>query len=420
MCERNPRRSALRAVDPEIARAVDAETRRQQEHLGLIASENHCSAAVREATGSVLTDKYAEGYPGERYYGGCECVDAVEKLAVARAKELFGAEHANVQPHAGSQANMAVYIAMLRPGAKILGMSLAHGGHLTHGHSRNFSGQLYEVVSYGVEESTGLIDYDQVHKMALQQNPALIIAGASSYSRTIDFEAFSDIAQEVGAYLMADIAHIAGLVAAGVHPAPLPYADFVTGTTHKTLRGPRGAFILCREEFAGRIDSAVMPGVQGGPFMHAIAAKAVAFGQAMKPEFREYQRETVANARAMAEVMIERGLPVVSGGTDNHMFLLDLTGNGMSGQEALNLLALANITVNKNTIPNDPRKPSKASGIRIGTPAVTTRGLKEAECREVAHWIADVLTAGNPEETARAIRPHVLELCKAYPLPDDR
>jgi glycine hydroxymethyltransferase len=417
MCERNPRRSALRAVDPELAEAVAAEARRQQEHLGLIASENHCSAAVREATGSVLTDKYAEGYPGDRYYGGCECVDVVEELAVQRAKELFGAEHANVQPHAGSQANMAVYIAMLRPGAKILGMSLAHGGHLTHGHSRNFSGQIYEVVSYGVEESTGLIDYAQVRKMALQQNPALIISGASSYSRTIDFEAFSDIAQEVGAYLMADIAHIAGLVAGGVHPSPLPHADFVTATTHKTLRGPRGAFILCREEYGSRIDSAVMPGVQGGPFMHAIAAKAVAFGQAMQPEFAQYQQQVVANSRAMAQVMIDRGLPVVSGGTDTHMFLVDLTGNGMSGRDALKLLAQANITVNKNTIPNDPRKPSEASGIRIGTPAVTTRGLTEDECRKVAHWVADILTADDPEQEARTIRPDVLGLCEAFPLP---
>ncbi len=418
MCESEAGRAALRALDPQVAEAVAAEARRQQQHLGLIASENHCGAAIREATGSVLTDKYAEGYPDERYYGGCEVVDVVERLAAQRARQLFDAEHANVQPHAGSQANMAVYIAMLRPGAKVLGMSLAHGGHLTHGHSRNFSGQIYEVVSYGIEQGTGLIDYDQVHRMALQQNPALIIAGASSYSRTIDFEAFNDIAQEVGAYLMADIAHIAGLVAAGVHPSPLPHADFVTGTTHKTLRGPRGAFVLCRQEFAGRIDSAVMPGVQGGPFMHAIAAKAVAFGQAMRPEFKQYQQQVVATSRAMARVMIERGLPVVSGGTDTHMFLVDLTGNGMSGREALHLLAAANITVNKNTIPNDPRKPTETSGIRIGTPAITTRGLREEECRKIAHWIADILTARDPEEEAGALRPRVLEMCEAHPIPD--
>ncbi|KPK65717.1 MAG: serine hydroxymethyltransferase [Planctomycetes bacterium SM23_32] len=403
-------------MDPEVAEAIEAESRRQQEHLDLIASENHCSGVVMEVTGSVLTDKYAEGYPGARYYGGCECVDAVEKMAVERAKRLFGAEHANVQPHAGSQANMGVYMAMLSPGASILGMALAHGGHLTHGHSRNFSGQLYEVVSYGVTASDGLLDYEEVRRLAVQHNPALIIAGASAYSRTIDFEAFRDIADEVGAYLLADIAHIAGLVAAGVHPSPVPHADFVTSTTHKTLRGPRGAFILCREEYAPRIDAAVMPGIQGGPFMHAIAAKAVAFKLAMEPEFRLYQEQVVANARAMAEEFIRRGLPVVSGGTDTHMFLIDLTSNGLSGEDALQLLARANITVNKNAIPNDPRKPSEASGIRIGTPAVTTRGMAEDEMRTIAGWVVDVICADDPEAMAEALRPRVMELCAAFPV----
>ncbi len=408
--------SQLREMDPEIAAAVAAEDKRQQEQLELIASENHCSAAVMEAVGSVLTDKYAEGYPGARWYGGCEVVDVVETLAIERAKKLFGAEHANVQPHAGSQANMAVYMAMLRPGVTILGMSLAHGGHLTHGHSRNFSGQMYEVVSYGVERTSGLLDYDEIRKLAQQHNPAMIIAGASTYSRTIDFQLFRDLADEVGAYLMADIAHIAGLVAAGVHPSPVPYADFVTSTTHKTLRGPRGAFILCRKEHADRIDAAVMPGIQGGPMMHAIAGKAVAFRLAMQPEFREYQLRTVSNARAMAETFIRRGLPVVSGGTDTHMFLLDLTEVGLSGQETLNLLARAGIVVNKNVIPNDPRKPSEGSGIRIGTPAATTRGMNEDDCRRVAEWIVDILRASDPARAAESAKPKVLELCASHPV----
>ncbi len=416
MCESVQAPSALSAADPEVAAALEAENRRQQEHLELIASENHCPAAVMEAVGSVLTDKYAEGYPGSRWYGGCECVDVVERLAIDRAKELFGAEHANVQPHAGSQANMAVYMAVLRPGATVLGMSLAHGGHLTHGHSRNFSGQLYEIVSYGVN-GDGLIDYDEVRTLAGRHNPAMIIAGASAYSRTIDFEAFRDIADEVGAYLMADIAHIAGLVAAGVHPSPVPFADFVASTTHKTLRGPRGAFILCRAEHGDRIDRTVMPGIQGGPMMHVIAAKAVAFKLAMTPEFRAYQQQVVANARAMARVCMERGFPVVSGGTDTHLFLLDLTRTELSGAEALHLLDAANITVNKNAIPNDRRKPSEASGIRIGTPAVTTRGLKEEEAARVAGWICEILSAADPAGAARSIRPRVLDICAALPVP---
>jgi len=406
----------LREIDPELAEAIGAEERRQQEHIELIASENHCPAEVMEVTGSVLTDKYAEGYPGDRWYGGCECVDDVERLAVGRACELFGTEHANVQPHSGSQANMAVYMAMLHPGATILGMSLSDGGHLSHGLSRNFSGRFFEIISYGVETSSGLIDYDEVRMLARQHNPALIIAGASAYSRAIDFEAFRDIADEVGAYLMADIAHIAGLVAAGVHPSPVPYADFITATTHKTLRGPRGGFILCRKEHAARIDAAVMPGIQGGPMMHVIAAKALCFKLALTPEFRAYQQQIVANARAMAGEFIRRGVPVVSGGTDNHMFLLDLTGTGLSGQQALTYLAEANIVVNKNSIPNDPRKRSEAGGIRIGTPAMTTRGMKEPEARTIAGWIADVLTSHEPLQTARALKEQVLELCNCFPV----
>jgi glycine hydroxymethyltransferase len=407
--------SALAAVDPEIAEAIAAEVRRQQEHLELIASENHCSAAVMEAMGSVLTDKYAEGYPGARWYGGCECVDVVETVAIERVRKLFGAEHANVQPHSGSQANMAVYLAVLQPGDRILGMSLAHGGHLTHGHSRNFSGRLYEVVSYGVDDKTGLIDYDEVGRLARQHNPMMIIAGASAYSRAIDFEPFRDIADEVGAYLMVDIAHIAGLVAAGVHPDPVPYADFVTSTTHKTLRGPRGAFILCKQEYARRIDRSVMPGVQGGPMMHVIAAKAVAFKLAMEPEYKIYQRQVVANARAMAEEFLRLGFPIVSGGTDTHLFLIDLTGVDLSGEDALQLLAKANITVNKNAIPNDPRKVSETSGIRIGTPAITTRGLKEDDARRVAGWIAEIIRSKDPA-VAERLRPQVLELCEQHPV----
>ncbi len=418
MCQSEERHARLRSVDPEIAEAIQAEEKRQREHLELIASENHCSRAILEVTGSVLTDKYAEGYPGDRWYGGCECVDAVETLAIQRAKELFGAEHANVQPHAGSQANMAVYMAMLSPRATILGMSLSHGGHLTHGHSRNFSGQLYEVVSYGVEATTGLIDYDEVRKLARQHNPNLIIAGASAYSRIIDFGAFRDIADEVGAHLMVDIAHIAGLVAAGVHPSPVPCADFVTSTTHKTLRGPRGAFILCRKEYADLIDSAVMPGIQGGPMMHVIAAKAVAFKLAMAPEFRRYQEQIVANARAMADEFMGLGMPVVSGGTDTHMFLIDLTNTGITGKRGLELLALGNITVNKNAIPNDPRKPAEASGIRIGTPAITTRGVGEDESRAIARWIVEILQADDPAAAADSVKPQVLDLCARFPIPD--
>ncbi len=415
MSDREPRQSALWAADPEVAAAVQAEGRRQQEHLELIASENHCPAAVLEAVGSVLTDKYAEGYPGARHYGGCEQVDQVETLAIRRACELFRADHANVQPHSGSQANMAVYMSILRPGSTILGMSFAHGGHLTHGHSRNFSGQLYEVVSYGVNDR-GLIDYDEVRTLARQHNPAMIVAGASAYSRVIDFEAFGEISAEVGAYLMADIAHIAGLVAADLHPSPVPHADFVTSTTHKTLRGPRGALILCRGEHAGRIDSAVMPGIQGGPMMHVIAAKAVALKLAMQPEFRLYQEQVVANARAMADQFMELGFPVISRGTDTHMFLADLSGMDISGAEACELLAVANITVNKNAIPNEPRKPLETSGVRIGTPAMTTRGMKQDEARMAGRWIVDVLRSSDPVAAAERVRPQVLDLCSRFPV----
>ncbi len=415
MADLASRHRSLRQVDPQVAAAVEAERRRQKTHLELIASENHCSPAVREAAGSVLTDKYAEGYPGARWYGGCECVDRVENLAIERARKLFGAPHANVQPHSGSQANMAVYMAVLQPGARVLAMSFAHGGHLTHGHARNFSGRFYEVISYGVDDR-GVIDYDQVRKLAHQHNPALIVAGASAYSRIIDFEVFREIADEVGAYFMADIAHIAGLVAAGAHPSPLPHADFVTSTTHKTLRGPRGAFILCSREHASAVDSAVMPGIQGGPMMHIIAAKAVAFHLAMQPEFRAYQQQVVANARAMAEEFNRRGTPVVSGGTDTHMVLLDLSSLDISGEQACRLLARANITVNKNSIPNDPRKPAEASGIRIGTPALTTRRLQAEQARAVAGWIVEILRSANPRDTAAEVRPRVLELCEEFPI----
>ena len=408
--------SALRSVDPETASAIEAEKRRQHDHIELIASENYCSAAVLEALGSVLTDKYAEGYCGERWYGGCEWVDVVESLAIQRAKQLFGAAHANVQPHSGSQANMAVYMAAIRPGAKILGMSLSHGGHLTHGHKRNFSGELYQVVSYGVNRETCRIDYDEVRRLASEHNPDLIIAGASAYPRTIDFAIFRDIADQVGAILVADMAHIAGLVVAGLHPSPVPYADYVTSSTHKTLRGPRGGFILCKEDHAKQLDAAVFPGIQGGPMMHVIAAKAVAFKEASQPGFRDYQRQVVSNARAMADEFTRHGIPVLTGGTDNHLILLDLSNLNMTGGQATDLLTLANITTNKNAIPFDPRSPTEASGIRIGTPAITTRGLREDEARLVAGWIAEILTSRTPEAAARALRPKVVQLCDEFPI----
>jgi len=408
--------SALRSIDPETAGAIEAEKRRQHDHIELIASENYCSAAVLEALGSVLTDKYAEGYPGERWYGGCEWMDVVETLAIQRARELFGAAHANVQPHSGSQANMAVYMAAIRPGAKILGMSLSHGGHLTHGHKRNFSGDLYQVVSYGVNRETCRIDYDEVRRLAAEQNPSLIIAGASAYPRTIDFAQFRDIADQVGAILVADMAHVAGLVAAGLHPSPVPCADYVTSSTHKTLRGPRSGFILCKEELARQVDAAVFPGIQGGPMMHVIAAKAVAFKEAAQPEFRDYQRQVLTNARAMAEEFIRHGITVLSGGTDNHLILLDLTSLNLTGGQATDILSLANITVNKNAIPFDSRSPAEASGIRIGTPALTTRGMKEDEARRITAWIAEILTSRSPEAAAMALRPKVIQLCDEFPV----
>jgi len=407
--------SPLQRIDPEIAGAVAAEDERQQSHLELIASENYCPAAVMEAAASSLTDKYAEGYPGRRWYGGCENADKVERLAIERAMELFGAEHANVQPHAGSQANMAVYVAAMKPGDTVLGMSLSQGGHLTHGHHANCSAQFYTTVHYGVD-ADGRIDYDEVRRLAVERRPRLIIAGASAYSRMIDFERFRRIADEAGSYLMADMAHIAGLVAGGVHPSPVPHADFVTSTTHKTLRGPRGAFILCRGEHAQAVDHAVFPGTQGGALMHVIAAKAVAFKLAMQPEFRTYARQIVANAAAMAELLTGRGYSIVSGGTDNHLFLIDLTGRGINGRDACALLGRAHITVNKNAIPDDPLPPAQTSGIRIGTPAMTSRGMKEEEARAVAQWIADILDAEDRAEAARAVREHVSALCTRFPV----
>jgi len=410
------REEVLSVADPEMARAIQAERRRQHDHIELIAAENYCSAAVREALGSVLTDKYAEGYPGERWYGGCEWVDVVEQLAIDRAKKLYGAEHANVQPHAGSQANMTVYTAALRPGGKILGMSLSHGGHLTHGHKRNFSGRFYQVISYGVNRDSGLIDYDELRRMAEEQNPDLIIAGASAYSRKIDFEQFRDVADQVGAFLMVDMAHIAGLVAARLHPDPVPYADFISSTTHKTLRGPRSGFILCKGDHAQQIDAAVFPGIQGGPMMHVIAAKGVAFAEALRPEFRAYQRQIIANASAMADECMRLGVDVVSGGTDNHLLLLDLSGHNITGREAVDVLDEANMAVNKNAIPFDTRSPAEASGIRIGTPAITTRGLKEPEARKIAQWIVEVVTARDPVAAARAVRPQAIALCEEFPI----
>ncbi|MGQ9824501.1 MAG: serine hydroxymethyltransferase [Desulfotomaculales bacterium] len=410
------RRSFLAAADPEIARAISLELGRQRDTLELIASENVASPAVLEAQGSVLTNKYAEGYPGRRYYGGCQFVDIAEELAVSRAKELFGAEHANVQPHSGTEANLAVYLALLNPGDTILGMNLAHGGHLTHGSPLNMSGQYFRVVFYGVEPESGLIDYDRVLEIAREHKPRLIIAGASAYPRAIDFARFSRIARETGAYLMVDMAHIAGLVAAGEHMSPVPYADVVTTTTHKTLRGPRGGMILCRQELAEAIDKAVFPGIQGGPLMHVIAAKAVALHEALRPAFREYQRQVVKNARRLAEALLERGFRLVSGGTDNHLILVDLRNKGVTGREAEDALDEVGVTVNKNAIPYDPQPPAVASGIRIGTPAVTTRGLKEQDMETVAEIIHCVLSFPGDGDRRRQAKEMVRELCRRHPL----
>jgi len=408
--------SFLALIDPEIAHVIDAEKERQQTNLELIASENFVSKAVLEAQGSVLTNKYAEGYPGRRYYGGCEHVDAAEQLAIDRAKELFGAEHVNVQPHSGAQANTAVYFALLEPGDVILGMNLAHGGHLTHGSPVNISGRYFRVVSYGVDPVTHRIDYDAVRQLALQHRPKVLVAGASAYPRIIDFPRLGEIAREAGALLMVDMAHIAGLVAAGLHPSPIPYADVVTATTHKTLRGPRGGIIFCRREHAKAIDKAVFPGIQGGPLMHVIAAKAVALKEAMSEEFRQYQAQVVKNAQALAAALAGQGFTLVSGGTDNHLMLADVRAQGLTGKQAEAILGEVGVTVNKNAIPFDPAGPTVTSGIRIGTPAVTSRGMKEPEMERIAGIIASVLTRGAEAAAVAAARQAVRELCAAFPL----
>jgi glycine hydroxymethyltransferase len=407
---------SLQTVDPEVAAAIRNETRRQAETLELIASENFVSEAILEAAGSVFTNKYAEGYPGRRYYGGCEFVDVVESLAIERAKALFGAEHANVQPHSGTQANIAAYLSVLEPGDKILGMNLSHGGHLTHGHPLNFSGRFFSVVPYGVDAESERIDYDALELLAKNEKPKLIVAGASAYSRVIDFERFSAVAKAVGAYLMVDIAHIAGLVAAGVHPSPVPYADLVTSTTHKTLRGPRSGMILCREELAKAVNRNVFPGHQGGPLVHVIAAKAVCFKEAATEEFRTYQRQIVANAKVLASTIGREGFRIVSGGTDNHVFLVDVFSRGLTGKVAEAALEEAGITVNKNTIPFDQHPPLVTSGIRIGTPALTTRGMKEAEMEQIGQWIAQVLASPENGTIKETVRSDVRRLCARFPL----
>lgn len=404
----------IRMADPEIAGAIEAELERQRSHIELIASENFVSPAVMAAMGTCLTNKYAEGYPGKRYYGGCECVDVVENLARDRACRLFGAEHANVQPHSGAQANMAVYFAMLQPGDTVMGMNLSHGGHLTHGSPVNMSGKYFNFVAYGVDPETETINYDTVRETALQCKPKLIVAGASAYPRVIDFARLRAIADEVGALLMVDMAHIAGLVAAGEHPTPVPYADFVTTTTHKTLRGPRGGMILCKEEYAKAIDKAIFPGTQGGPLEHIIAAKAVCFGEALKPEFKAYQHQIVLNAKALENAFRKEGIRMVSDGTDNHLLLLDFTGTEMTGKLLEGLLEDANITVNKNTVPNETRSPFVTSGVRVGTPAITSRGLKEADMEKVAAWIARIVREG--EAAVPQVKAEVEAFMKNFPL----
>ncbi|HEX3249467.1 MAG TPA: serine hydroxymethyltransferase [Pyrinomonadaceae bacterium] len=412
------RNSSLAEVDPIIAGAIDNEVARQANGLELIASENFVSEAVLEAAGSVFTNKYAEGYPGKRYYGGCEWTDVVEQTAIDRAKELFGADHANVQPHSGAQANMSVYLAAIQYGDQILGMNLSHGGHLTHGHPLNFSGFSYKVADYGVSKETEQIDYDELQKIAEEHRPKLLVCGASAYPRTIDFERIGQIARSVGARMFADIAHIAGPIAAGLHPSPVPHADYVTSTTHKTLRGPRGGLILCREEHAKEIDRRVFPGVQGGPLVHIIAAKAVAFGEALREDFKEYQGQVLKNAKALAAELQEQGLRLVSGGTDNHLMLVDvwMDGKGTTGKDAEKALEAALITVNKNTIPFDQNKPFVASGLRIGTPAVTTRGMKEAEMRAIGRLIAEVIHAPESEDVRNKVKREVAELTARFPL----
>jgi glycine hydroxymethyltransferase len=408
----------IAGFDDELWTAIQNEERRQEEHVELIASENYASPRVMQAQGSVLTNKYAEGYPGRRYYGGCEYVDVAERLAIDRVKQLFGAAYANVQPHSGSQANAAVYLALLQPGDTILGMSLAHGGHLTHGAKVNFSGKIFNSVQYGLDDTTGEIDYAQVEQLAREHKPKMIVAGFSAYSRVVDWQRFRDIADEIGAYLFVDMAHIAGLVAAGLYPNPVPIADVTTSTTHKTLRGPRGGIILAREnpEIEKKLNSTVFPGTQGGPLMHVIAAKAVAFLEALQPEFNEYQQQVLDNARAMAETMMERGYRIVSGGTDDHLFLVDLVDKGVTGKDAEAALGEANITVNKNAVPNDPQSPFVTSGIRIGTPAATTRGFGASESRDLAGWICDILDKPDDASVRARVKEQVLALCARYPV----
>jgi len=412
--------NVLQHADPELNHAIQAERNRQRFGLEMIASENYASPAVMAAQGTVLTNKYAEGYPGKRYYGGCEFVDVAERIAIDRLKKLFGAEHANVQPHSGAQANMSVFLACLQPGDTILGLDLAHGGHLTHGMKLNFSGKYFKVASYGVTPDTHRIDYDQLAKQAREHKPKMIIAGASAYSRIIDFAKFAEISREVGALFMVDMAHISGLVAAKLHPDPVPFADFTTSTTHKTLRGPRGGIILCKPEWAQKIDSAVFPGIQGGPLMHVIAAKAVAFGEALRPAFRDYVQQVIDNAKYLAEDLMKHGFPIVSGGTDNHLMLIDVfTKAGIGGKQAEAALDAAGITVNKNMIPYDPRKPMDPSGIRIGTPALTTRGMKEPEMKQIARWITDVLAKPADDDLISRVRGSVRELCEHFPVPTE-
>ncbi len=410
--------NTIATVDPELQRAITLEAQRQEDHIELIASENYVSPAVMEAQGSVLTNKYAEGYPGKRYYGGCEYVDIAEQLALDRVKKLFGVDYANVQPHSGSQANAAVYFALLQPGDTILGMSLAHGGHLTHGAKVNFSGKLFNAIQYGLDTNTGLIDYAEVERLALEHKPKMIVAGFSAYSRVVDWQKFREIADKVGAYLFVDMAHVAGLVAAGIYPSPVPIADVVTSTTHKTLRGPRGGIILAKhnEEIAKKLNSMIFPGTQGGPLMHVIAAKAVAFKEALDPSFKTYQQQVLNNSRKMSAVLKQRGYNVLSGGTDNHLCLIDLTNKDISGKDAEAALGKAHITTNKNAVPNDPRSPFVTSGIRVGTPAITTRGFKEPEVEQLTHWIADILDHIGDEAVIEKVKGQVSTLCKQFPV----
>ncbi len=408
----------IESFDSEVWEAMQQEARRQEDHIELIASENYTSPRVMEAQGSVLTNKYAEGYPGKRYYGGCEYVDIVEAAAIERAKELFGADYANVQPHSGSQANAAAYLALIEAGDTILGMSLDHGGHLTHGAKVNFSGKIFNSFQYGLDDATGEVDYAEVERLALEHKPKLIIAGFSAYSKIMDWQKFRDIADKVGAYLVVDMAHVAGLVAAGEYPSPVQIADVTTTTTHKTLRGPRGGLILAKAnpEIEKKLNSVVFPGTQGGPLMHVIAAKAVAFKEALSQEFKDYQKQVVKNAKAMVEVVMDRGFDVVSNGTDNHLFLIDLVKKGITGKAADAALGVANITVNKNTVPNDPQSPFVTSGLRVGTPAVTTRGFKEQECKDLANWICDLLDDIDNQEVSAAVKAKVIELCAKFPV----